>query len=157
MNKNTGFTLIELLVVVLIIGILASVALPQYTKAVAKARLSEVLQNLRSIAQAQQVCRLGKGDDCKFEELDLGFSGTIAGEEDRMTLKDADYSTGSRDAAGNAVWAVARYRKEDVCLCYTKDNEIVVSQNVCEGNAPTMDYAQLLSVPDVGYGGCACC
>ena len=73
-NCNTqecisGFTLIELLVVVLIIGILAAVALPQYQKLVAKSRFAEAFTNLKSIAQAHQICFMEKGEECSFEDL----------------------------------------------------------------------------------------
>ena len=57
-----GFTLIELLVVVLIIGILSSVALPQYTKAVRKARIVEARTILSSLIKAEDLYVLENGN-----------------------------------------------------------------------------------------------
>ena len=56
-----GFTLIELLVVVLIIGILSSIALPQYQKAVERARSTEAIVNISAWASALERHHLENG------------------------------------------------------------------------------------------------
>lgn len=73
-KNNAGFTLIELLVVVLIIGILSSIALPQYTKAVKKARGAEALTAVKALADAQSIYYMANGSysiDNNQDNLDI--------------------------------------------------------------------------------------
>ena len=72
-----GFTLIELLVVVLIIGILAAIAMPQYQKAVWKSRTAELQTLTKSLVTAQQLYYMQNNTlPTSFDVLDLGFACT---------------------------------------------------------------------------------
>ncbi len=158
-----GFTLIELLVVVLIIGILAAVALPQYQKSVAKARFAEAFSNLKSLWQADQICRLSGKESCNISELDVSVGSVpadcnfMANDEcAAMETKDFWYM-GSDYASGVASdgTVVAQYKKEDVCLCLNQEG-FFVSSNGCVEQQASFDYAKLLNIPE-DSGVCSCC
>ncbi len=91
MKNKQAFTLIELLVVVLIIGILAAVALPQYQKAVEKARMSEAMIILKAIADANMRYYLANGQFAPYNglsELDIDIQGSAAKlDEQRIQTK----------------------------------------------------------------------
>ena len=160
--KNRAFTLIELLVVVLIIGILSAIALPQYQKAVTKARFAEALQNLKALAQANQLCYMEKGgqsstDGCTFDELSISIGEELWNQA--RSTENFTYFSQWTDTNDNEVWAKAAGQKEDVCLCYLRDGSIVLSQegNSCNTDEVPYDYSKLLNIPDVGYENCGCC
>ena len=153
-----GFTLIELLVVVLIIGILASVALPQYEKAVVKARFSEAFINLNAMANALQLCELANGkqpsvcstvDELDIEWPDQGYSGAFT--------KNFRYFIDRGGLNDNDVMAVAGYNQAEVCVCRWRDGHFSVGQNDVDcvnGKHLNFDISKVLKIED---DGCSCC
>ncbi len=83
-TERKGFTLIELLVVVLIIGILASIAIPQYFKVVEKARVAEAMSLIASVKSAEERY-LARGGTYTNNTADLDISYPNMGTSDITT------------------------------------------------------------------------
>lgn len=107
MSKKNGFTLIELLVVVLIVGILAAIALPMYTKTVERTKASQVLVLGKTFMDSVDRYILEHGwpsSDIYQAEflklLDLDFSSVYDMETDNSKLKDWELNFGCSSTYG---------------------------------------------------------
>lgn len=83
-NRTKGFTLTELMVVILIIGILASVAIPEYMSAVDKSRWGALVTPTRSIKEAQEAKYMSTG---RYASNMRALSVDIAGEKQENAIK----------------------------------------------------------------------
>jgi len=105
MKHNQAFTLIELLVVVLIIGILAAIALPQYQKAVEKSKAAQALAVLNTYYQAYQAYYMAEGvPPTRLDVLpvDIPWTGT-----------ESWFESAASQVVSNGQWAVELYRNTD--------------------------------------------
>ena len=99
MRRTTGFTLVEILIVVIILGILAAIVIPQFTKATDEAReaaLASDIQTMRNQIELYKVQHLERYPDIDKDGL---ADVVVANFKDRMLNKTKD--TGELDANGN--------------------------------------------------------
>jgi prepilin-type N-terminal cleavage/methylation domain-containing protein len=107
MSDRQGFTLVEIIVVVIIIGVLASVAMPSYSIQIEKTRAAEGVQSLTALLAAQKRYQLENG------AYEAGPT---------LTLLDVDITASNNFLAptiSNAAGAVASIVRNSATIPYT--------------------------------------
>ena len=156
-KKEGGFTLIELLVVVIIIGILSSIALPQFLNQASRARQVEAESTLGAINRAQQTHRLQSPTFGTLDQLvqtgsiSLNVTGTGAGAPGTGATVSAEYFDFAVPTAGTATAAsidgIPQTNFTDDLRVYQSN----VAQNATNGSFSSIICRSLVPSTDTNY------
>ncbi len=129
-----GFTLIELLVVVFIIGVLASVALPQYSHSVERARTAELLSNGKTLLDSMnRALMLQPNTPPNTKDvLDVKIGGGTWTDNSTYRTKDFEY-----DISNDEYLLITRIQGDTVlykAYIYTRFNSLKENRRECKWN-----------------------
>ena len=141
MNKKFGFTLIELLTVVVILGILTSIALPQYRKAIQRTENANALTNLKTIFDSAKRFKSTTShwptafNQLDVELLDVSEEGNMG--EFQYTFTNTNEGTASacrlaNGSAANTYCLHAHYRQNGRRDVYTCEYAREKFQSLCD-------------------------
>lgn len=128
--NQRGFSLVELMVVVAIIGILATIGIPQYQKFMAKARQSEAKSHLNAIFQ---------GEASHFTEYN-SYTGNIRNIGGGATGQNLRYNAGFENGLACAGASA-------LTPAYAANNNDFISIATADGSPTTWFFAATIAEP----------
>ena len=157
MNKK-AFTLIELLVVVLIIGILAAIALPQYQKAVIKSRFSEAVTNTRSLMNAAEVCEMENGKVVDSTSICANLNNLAVSVGNPFgNCSETEHFFYCFDTAANMEYGILTTSKDyEICLC-GRNGRITAGLGDGSCSSGVMPPSNIFSLLNLPNEDCECC
>ncbi|MES2511162.1 MAG: type IV pilin protein [Pseudomonadota bacterium] len=143
-KKQKGFTLIEIMITVVIIGILASIALPSYQNYIARARRSDARTQLLQAAQFMQKF-YAANDNYLQDRSGNSVMGTSVGMPDALRVSPADGT--ALYQLNTAITTVGNYTSTVSVGSFT------LSMSPISGRAAASDACGIFTITSTGIKG----
>ena len=103
-GRTFGYTLVEMMITLLILGVLASIAIPHYASFVRDSRRADAISSTAKIMSQQELFYGNNGNQFAGGVAQLGLQ-VYDGNADTTTSEEGHYSIRMTDCDGNAIGA----------------------------------------------------